>query len=215
MSNSLEYFWKEDPLKAADDLIRHSNFRSPAHDEESPINISLLLLAAGLLALSKALYGEAGFTLTQYVVSSIILVFASYIVVGLALLAFKSYQWVTNRLRSFLTCLIATLIVSIFLVYASQPIIDAGIYLLDFFPLSNRVADSLSETPPAILFSAIGCFAIYSIKRRSINEGPTWRERGRFGIYWIITSAVLYFAAYDRGWFFDNVMSQLSKIKIF
>jgi uncharacterized membrane protein SirB2 len=215
MSSLLEDFWKEDPLKAADELIQHSNFKSSRYDEASPINVSLLLLASGLLALAKALYGEAGFTLTQYLISSIVLVFLGYIVVGLTLLAFRPYQWVTNRLRSFLTCLIATLTVSLFLVYFAQPIIDVGISFINLFNFPNRIADTLSETPPAILFSAIGCFVIYHIKRRGKSETPTWAERGTFSIYWILTSIIFYFSAYDRGWFFDNVMSQLSKIKLF
>jgi hypothetical protein len=114
-----------------------------------------------------------------------------------------------------LTCLIAALTVSLFFVYFSQPIINVGIYFIDLFNFSNRVADRLSETPPAFLFSLIGCFAVYGIKRRGNTEPPTWTERGTFAIYWIVTSVVLYFSAYDRGWFFDNVMSQLSKIKLF
>ena len=54
MTNPLEYFWKEDPLKAADDLIKNSNFTSPGQDKDFPINVSLLLVGLStFLALTK------------------------------------------------------------------------------------------------------------------------------------------------------------------
>jgi hypothetical protein len=213
MNNPLEYFWKEDPLKAADDLIKHSNFDSPAHDKDYPINVSLLLLASIFLAFTKSLYGIAGFTLTQHLITSLILVFIGYIVVGIAFLAFLPYQWVTNRLRCLLTCLIAALTVSLFLVYFSEPITDGGIFFIDLLHLPDRLADRLADATPAIVFSAVGCFAIYRLKRRS--HARTWADRRTFVYYWAITSFIFYFLAFDRRLFFDNVMSHISNLKLF
>ena len=213
MTNPLEYFWKEDPLKAADDLIKNSNFTSPGQDKDFPINVSLLLLASVLLALTKSLYGVADYTLTQHLITCIILVFIGYIVIGIGLLAFLPYQWVSNRLRSLLTCLLAALTVSLFLIYFERQITAVGIFFINLVPLPNIVADRLADATPAILFSAIGCFAVYRIKRRERTE--IWTDRLRFAGYWVATTTIFYFLAFDRREFFDNIMDHISNVKLF
>ena len=215
MTNPLEYFWKDDPLKTADELIRESSFTPTAHHKEFPINVSLLFLASLFLALSKSLYGEAGFSFTQHLITSVVLVFVGYIVVGVALIAWKPYPWVNNKLRCFFTCFIAALTVSLFLIYFAEPITDVGITIVETFTTSDWVANRLPDVAPAALFSALGCLAIYKVKHREQKRSGNWRERGIFVIYWFVTTFVFFFVAYDRGWFFDNVMRHISKIKLF
>lgn len=215
MTNPLEYFWKEDPLKTASELIRGSHFTHKNRDHETPVNASLLFLSALFLAFSKSLYGEAGFSFTQHLITSIILVFVGYIVVGVVLMAWKPLSWIHNKLRCFFTCFIAALTVSLLLVYLSEPITDAGITFVEVFVRSDWVANRLPNATPAALFSAIGCVAIYLVKRREQNHRTTWREIVSFFVYWFVTTVILFFVAYDRGWFFDNVMRHISKIKLF
>lgn len=215
MSNPFEFLWKDDPLKMADELIRESDFVPKKHEKIFPINISLLILASVFLALSRALYGEAGFSLAQHLLTSLVVVFIGYLVVGVALFAWQPYPWVNNKLRCFLTCFIAALTASLFLVYFSEPITDAGIAIVELFTTSDWLADRLPDAAPPAVFSALGYLAIYGVKHRGPKNTGTWRERGVFVIYWFITSAVFYFVAFDRGWFFATVMRQIVKIKLF
>lgn len=215
MTNPLEFFWKEDPLKSASELIRESHFIHKSREKEFPVNVSLLFLSALFLAFSKSLYGQAGFSFTQHLITSIILVFIGYIVVGVALIAWKPYPWVNNKLRCFFTCFIAALTVSLFLVYFSEPITDVGISFVELVTNSDWLANRLPNAAPALLFSGIGCVAVYAVKRREPQHQSSWKEALVFFIYWAITSVIFFFVAYDRGWFFDNVMRHISKIKLF
>ncbi len=214
MSKIDEYVWKDDPLKTVSGLIAESNFGSSGPDKETPINAFLLLMACVFLAITKSVYGQAGFTLTQHFVSSLVLIFGGYIGVGVALLAMgASYTWVINRLRCVLTCFLAALVTSLLFVYFSEKIIDGGITFVELFTTSNWWADRLPNAAPALLFSAIGCLAIYRIKIKK-EEDTRWVTRGAFMLYWFITTVTFYFVAFDRGWFFDNVMRHIANIKI-
>lgn len=216
MSSPFDFFWKEDPLKAAQQLIEKSNFSTKRKDDkEIPVNTSLLFLTSIFLALSKSFYGGAGFSFTQHLITSVVLIFVGYIAIGIFLIPWKPYEWVNNVLRCFLTCFIAALTVSLFLIYFSEPITDGGIFLVETFTTSEWLANRLPNAAPAALFSLIGCIAIYSVKHRTNKQRTTKIEIGVFAFYWFVTTVIFFFVAYDRGWFFDNVMKHISKLKLF
>lgn len=207
MSNIFDLIWKDDPLKTASDSLEQSNFGSAGGDIEVPINISLLFVASLFLAISKSLYGPAGYSLIQHLVASAILVFVAYVGIGIAFIAVGlPYVWVNNRLRCFLTCFIAALIASMLFFYLSGFFIDVGIAVFDPLPISEWWKNRLPNLFPPLFFSIAGCFAIYLSKRTS------WVT---FLIYGLFTWVFLYFTAFDREAFFSTVMKPLSKIVVF
>lgn len=219
MSELLDYLVKNDPLKTADGLIQASDFGSSDGEKDAPITFSLLLICSIILALTKTLYGEAGFSFVQHFVSSIIVIFVGYIFVGLLMMLMGiSYKATSNLLRCFLTCFMAANTVSLLVVYFADPITDAGVWVASFFTNSDWFLGRFGDAFPALLFSLAGCFAVFRLKAESSGAyGQTarqfWRHWRTFPIYWTITFIVFNYLAFDRGWFFDNVMKQISKIK--
>ena len=188
MTNPLEYFWKDDPLKTADELIGDSHFGHGRAGKEIPISVSLLFISALFLAFSKSIYGEAGFSFTQHLITSLVLIFVGYIVVGVVLLTWKTYSVVNNILKCFFTCFIASLIVSLFCVYFSPQITDVSIDFVEVITTSNWLANRLPNLARAFLFSAVGCVSIYFVKRRENQLDKNWKEIAVFLVYWFATS---------------------------
>jgi len=211
MSNIFDLIWKEDPLKTASDSIQQSNFGPTGRDKETPINISLLFVAALFVAITKSLYGQAGYTLAQHLVASIILVFVSYVGIGIALIAIgRSYVWVNNRLRCFLTCFIAALIASLLFFFLEGKLIDFGIAIFNQFPISEWWKNRLPNLIPPLFFSAVGCCVIFLSKR--LTNNISWHG---FVVYGFFTWLFLYFIAFDREAFFETIMKPLSKIVVY
>ena len=212
MSNIFDLIWKDDPLKTASDTIQHSNFGPRRHDKETPINLALLLVASLFVAVTKSLYGQAGFTLVQHLIASIVIVVVSYIGVGIALIAVgrlwtsDPYVWVNNRLRCFLTCLVATLMASVLLFFLEGVLIDWGIAVINRLPISEWWKNRLPNLAPALFYSTIGCVVIYLSKRKT--DQVFWYD---FLVYGFFTWFFLYFTAFDRKSFFETVMKPLSK----
>jgi hypothetical protein len=218
MGDLLKYFVNDDPLKSASNLIETSRFEFNADGKEVPISVSLLLLTSIFLALSKTLYGEAGFTFVQHLITSVVIIFIGYIGVGCIMLMMGlAYPRINNILRCFFTCFIASLTASLLLVYFSESLMDVGILALQQVTASQQLIGRLVDLFPPLVFSGLGCFAVFWLKRDKseyTRMGAKLRNVGVFSAYWVVTWVVLNYVAYDRGWFFDTVMKQIAKIKL-
>lgn len=219
MSDILKYLVEDDPLKTANGLIEASNFGPPERDKEIPITFSLLLICAIILALTKTLYGEAGYTFIQHFAASIIVIFVGYIVTGIIMmLVGMKYKSINNKLRCFLTCFMATITVSLLAVYFADPITDFGVRIASLVTSSDWFLGRFGDCFPALIFSLFGCAAVFWLKTEKIGELRKPRNRlitqwRAFPLYWVLTFLVFNYLAFDRGWFFDSVMKQISKIK--
>jgi hypothetical protein len=211
MSNIFDLIWKEDPLKTASDAIKESNFGPTGRDKETPINISLLFVAALFVAVTKSLYGQSGYTLAQHLVASILLVFISYIGIGLMLLAVgRPYVWVNNRLRCFIMCLIASLIASLLFFFLEETLTYLGIAIFNSFPISEDWKNTLPNLIPPLFFSVVGTCVIYLTKR--MTNHISWHN---FLVYGIFTWLFMYFTAFDREAFFQTVMKPLARVVVY
>jgi hypothetical protein len=219
MADLVQYFLENDPLKTAVDLIDSADFGSkkpPAQAaEKNTVSVFFLFWTSVFIALTKTLYGDGGFTFLQHFWTTLFIVFVMYISIGIIITIATNiarprfnYAWVNNKLRCFLTCFIATLTVSLFLVFVADPITRAFVWIIELYPVPLEWVGSIADWGPALLFSAIGCAAIFWMKAEK-HAVVYWRW---FPIYWLLTSAIFFSLAYDRGWFFDTVMKYSFKI---
>lgn len=220
MSDLLKYLAEDDPLKTASKLIQDTNFGPSENDIESPISFSLLAVCSLLLALTKTLYGDAGYTFLQHFFSSIVLVFVGYVVLGLFLMLIGlKYSSVNNKMRCFLTCFMATIVVSLLFIYFADAMTRFAVNVTSNVSSSDSIISGVGDAFPAVVFSLIGSVAVFALRvERGQKYGRpdvSWLRRLRtFPVYLLFTTVVFYFLAIDRDWFFNTVMKQISQIKI-
>ena len=223
MPDVVKYFLENDPLKTAVEVIDSAHFgkrktqdsqTSQGTESEKPISISFLLWTTIFIALAKTLYGDAGFTFLQHFWTTLFIVLVLYLAAGIALVIVINirgknfdYARANNQLRCVLTCLLASLIVSLCLVFASDSITRFSTHTTNFIGLSFEWRAFFGDMSLAALASAIGCLAIFVMKAE--KGGVSWYL---LFPYWFVTSWVFFFLAFDRGWFFVNIMQYSFKI---
>lgn len=215
MTDYVKYFLENDPLKTTLEVVNSANFGDRSRDSEATVSLFFLFWTSVFLALSKTLYGDAGFTFLQHFWTTLFIVLIGYIVFGVLITIGRAawtrnydYAWVNNKLRCFLTCFLATIAVSLVLVFFADPITRAAVWLLELIGIPMGYVGGAADYTPALLFSLIGCAAVFVTKAEK-SHGIRWTQ---FPSYWVLTAFVFYELAFERSWFFDHVMRYSFKI---
>lgn len=206
--------FKEDLLKGIYSLLltaRHSNDHP---NQKASISIGLLIVLSAVLAVVRALYAPAGAGIVEHFISTFCILVSFYLVFGFGTLMFLRRSGLTKINRyaaTVFTCLLATGILYFCSILLFRFFTVSLLDWIDDHLLPASIRDSwvvitVEDWIPAILFSALGCLLVLGnghLDRTSI---------ARRLAFFAFTTAIFYFAVFERGGFFDNVTQLLGDI---
>ncbi|RDV04646.1 hypothetical protein [Undibacter mobilis] len=215
MEKLVDLLFKDDLVKSYHSLIGAA--REPeAKDNLIPLSLSMLIVLAVLLAVSKTLFGDAEFSLVQHFTGTAALLLSVYLIAGFLFAPFIALETINRYAVTFFVCLLTASVLfitlSVLFGFFTTGMLDALGYRLPASTRASWMVLTIEEWIPALIYSFLACAAVFAPR--------VWRNRRslshltRYFLCFIATTLLFHFFVFDRGGFFDNAMSLMSKIKV-
>ena len=206
--------FKEDLLKGVHTLLQESQDWSRTTAPAVPISVGLILLLATDLALLRALYGTAEYGITQHFVATFSILLASYILGGTALIVSglttlaKINRYAATVFMCLLTASLLYLLAIVIFGFFTNQLLSWIDHKLPVEIRDSNLVLIIEDWVPALIFSVLGCWLVlvYNNKHK--------HNLIRYSSCFIVTTAIFYYAVFQRDGFFDYMMKLVSNISL-
>ncbi len=216
MDKLVDILFKDDLLKSYHALLGAA--REPESKENLiPLSLSMLVVLAALLSVSKSLYGDAEFTLAQHFTGTAALLLSVYLLAGFLFVPFFSLEAISRYAITFFVCLLTASVFYLTIVllfgFFTTGILDALDTKLPDSIRDSWVVITVEEWMLALLFGFFACAAVFT-PLISLRRAKLKRLIPKYIACFAITTVLFQFFVIDRGGFFDNAMRLMSKVKL-